>query len=89
LKLLLVNDRTYTGKTGSANGIEFVELTFLNVETMQGFRYSAKKDAVNELGIVGPGETVYEVETKEGDNLRLTIVAAKDIGRAKITVEPS
>jgi len=84
---MIVADREYTGKTGSASGVAFVELVFLNVESLTGFRYTARKDHVQELGIEGPSATVYEITTKAGDNFRSEIVAVKQIGEAEITIK--
>jgi len=89
LKVALLSDRVYSGKSGLAAGKEFVELILLDVENFRAIRYTSPKEDVAELGFEGPSETVYELSTTEGNNMRLVITKAEPVGRLKMTVEES
>lgn len=82
MQVMLLSDRVFKGKDGS----NFHELMLLNVETLKAIRYIASESQLSEVGFEGAQEAVYELDTEQGDNMRMIITGAKVIGHAKIEV---
>jgi len=88
MKVLFLADRTYKGTRAPYVGVEFVELTLLNLDTKKTFRYSLSKENAQRLGFEQPSaERVIECVTEEGDNMRLVIKSISYVGNVVMTLD--